>query len=151
MILALGAGLLLAGATVYRRSANVAMPAVLGPTTQPAKMFNGPNGGFRPPPMDDQGPPDQFAPPDGPRGQMGPPGGRRFGPAQRGPLVNDEPPGPPRGGGNPAMEYWHRAQDEKAVASVAMGSGLVLALLGIVRVMFAYAERRYAGDARGIA
>jgi hypothetical protein len=153
MILALGAGLLLAGWFVYQSAAAVAMPAVSTSSTQPA-MMGGP-GGFRPPPpqMGDDGPPDQFGPPDGPRDGprgMNGPGNRRFGPPGRGPGGNDgQLPPPPRG--NPAIEYWHRAQDQKAVATVAMGSGLVLALLGIVRVLFAFAERRYAGDAKGIA
>ena len=153
MILVLGVGLLIAGALAYHSAAAVAMPAVSAATTQP--MMGGGAGDFRPPPrMADDGPADQFGPPDGPRGMNGGgPGGRRFGPPGRvpgagGPDGQQLPP-PPRG--NPAMEYWHRAQDQTAVATVAMGSGLVLAMLGIVRVMFAYAERRYAGDARGIA
>ena len=173
MILVLGIGLTVIGAVSHHTANEVAMPA-FSATTQPG-MFGGAMG-FRPQrPMDNAGPDGpEDGPPDGPPGygrgpafrpgQNGPPGrfgggpgggpGGALGGPQGGFQIGGPPEGqggPPRGGGNPAMERWHRAQDQKAVATVAMGSGFILALLGLVRVLFAYTERRYAGDAKGVA
>jgi hypothetical protein len=148
-ILMLGVGLLIAGYVTWTAAKGVPMPT--GPTTQAVAGMIVQARQFRPPPfpMDDQGPPDD---------EQGPPGGRPrpgmgMGMGRRPGLMSGGGPEdggatallpPPRGG--PVVENWHRAQDEKAVATVAMGAGLVCVLLGLVRVIFALAERRYAGD-----
>jgi hypothetical protein len=50
------------------------------------------------------------------------------------------PPPPP----SPLLERWHYAQDQREVSLATMGSGLLLVLLGIVRIGFSQAERKYA-------
>lgn len=154
MILVLGIGLVIAGWFACSAADRVEMPTIVA-ATRP--VSGQPLGGAmqrdfpRLPQQrfDGEGPMDR---PDGPNGpppfnerRPGPPlrdmnGARGEGPRNDG--VRGE--GPPPGRPNPALEKWHRAQDQKAVATVAMGSGLVLSLLGIVRVIFAFAERRYA-------
>jgi hypothetical protein len=57
------------------------------------------------------------------------------------------PPPPP----NPALEQWHAAQRQQAAGQVAMGCGLILLLLGIVRVSFSRTERRHTPDAAPMA
>jgi hypothetical protein len=158
-ILMLGMGLLIAGYVAWSAAKAVAMPMPMPAATQPVAGMMGQARQFRPPPppMGDQGPPDDGqGPPQGrPRPGMGmgrrpgPPGGGDDGggrPEDGGGATAQQRPPPPRGG--PPVENWQRAQDEKAVATVAMGAGLVCVLLGIVRVIFAFAERRYAGDMR---
>jgi len=145
MILVLGVGLGVAGWFTQQEANRVEMPKIPGPATQPvAGMMRG----FPPPRFDDGGPGDR---PDGPDGPPQFNGGRRPPPRADGPPGGGPGGGPPFGRPMPALELWHRAQDQKAIALVAMCSGLVLALLGMVRVLFAYAERRYTGDAKSVA
>jgi hypothetical protein len=54
---------------------------------------------------------------------------------------------PPPRNMNPAMEAWHRAQDQKAVAAIAMGGGMILVLLGGVQIIFAFAEKKFTNAA----
>jgi hypothetical protein len=70
---------------------------------------------------------DKEAPPRGPEGKSIPP------------RVERPRPPPP----NPALERWHRAENQRNVGLAAMGCGFVLALLGIVRIGFARLERKY--------
>ena len=49
---------------------------------------------------------------------------------------------------NPVLERWHRAEIQKTVGLVTMGCGLVLMLLGIVRIGFARVERKYSLDVK---
>jgi len=67
------------------------------------------------------------------------------------------PGGPHMGGGpdrspdgpshlNPAMERWHRVESQKLAGIVAMSTGAILALLGLVRIAFARMERKYAAE-----
>ncbi len=73
-----------------------------------------------------------------------------FGPGGGPPEMRDGPigrPGMPMGPGmDPAMDQWNRAQDAIAVAVIAMAGGFILVLLGIVRVIFAFAERRHGSE-----
>ena len=55
------------------------------------------------------------------------------------PRVDRPKPPPP----NPALERWHRAENQRTVGLATMGCGFVLALLGIVRIGFARLERKY--------
>jgi hypothetical protein len=66
------------------------------------------------------------------------------GPGDGGEMRDHRP--PPRGM-DPAMEAWHRAQDQKAVAAIAMGGGVILVLLGGVQIIFAFAEKKYTNAA----
>jgi len=140
LIFVLGIGLMVVGMALHQAGAKVDMPVI----TQAMQMQNrpvgqGPGGGgdgFRRPPLRDgadrrPGPP----PGDGPPGRLG---------------ERDDGPdgGPPRE--SPAMQKWHRAQDQMAVGTVAMGSGFILVLLGFVRVIFAFAEKKYSAAAKGI-
>jgi hypothetical protein len=124
MILVLGVGLFLVGAGLRSAAEKVAMPtaAEMAQVQHGPRMGEGPEGDRPPPPMrggedHGQGPP--------PRGEE-----RRPGP----PPHNDEP---------PAVQLWHHAQDQRAVGTVGLGSGFILVLLGFVRVLFAFAERKY--------
>jgi hypothetical protein len=73
------------------------------------------------PPPDDQGPP-------GPRANRGPP---------------RQPP-PPMA--VPAVENWHRAQATRTIGLLSLGCGVVLVLLGIVRIAFSAIERAAADE-----
>ena len=53
---------------------------------------------------------------------------------------------PPRQTPSPAMERWHFAQAEQTVGLLAVGSGIVLTLLGLVHVGFSGVERRHTPD-----
>jgi hypothetical protein len=65
----------------------------------------------------------------------------------RGPDARPEPNGPGRRPGppapNPEMERWHQAQIEQTGGLVSIGVGIILAFVGVVRVVFAQAERQY--------
>jgi hypothetical protein len=60
------------------------------------------------------------------------------------PQFNGGPPqfngGPPR---NPAMDRWHRVESQKLIGLVAICSGAILAMLGLVRIAFSRLERKY--------
>ncbi len=71
-----------------------------------------------------------FEPPDEPP----PPAAKGKGPPPRRP-----PPPPP----NPAHEAWQRAQTQAALGLASVAAGLVLSLLGAVRIGFAQYERKY--------
>lgn len=118
MILVLGLGLAVCGVVAYQAGDRVAMPANTSPL-HPTMA------------RDDDGPP---PPPPAPRE-----------PDERNAMPGRHRPPPPRP--DPATERWHRAQDQKAVAGIAVGGGFILVLLGIVRVAFAFAERKYPGGA----
>ncbi len=172
MILVLGFGLMVVGGALHKVARSVPMPSLTA-TTQPAGMRNF-QWAQHPEPFDDnQGPPG--GPPMNDRFQGRPPRPERGlgpGPGQRpgqGPL-REGPPGPledemgqgpdgrgpeglggrPPGPQHPALEAWHRAQDQNAIAMLAMASGLILALLGFVRIIFAFSERRYAMDVKAV-
>lgn len=122
MIFVLGMGLFLVGGIVHQAAEKVPMPTA-AELSQNRALPRGRE-------MDD----DQLPPPP-----MMRQGGddRRPGPPPR----REE--GPPRRDEVPAVEQWHRAQDQKALGSLALASGFVLVLLGVVRVIFAFTERRY--------
>ena len=63
---------------------------------------------------------------------------------EKGPPKRLAPPSPP----SPQFEHWHHAQNQQAVSLVTMGSGLLLVLLGLVRMGFSRAERKYTLDAK---
>jgi len=130
---AIGIGLLVAATVVHRWSQTVPMPAVSEFDPQQQRDMNGPPGG-------------EFLPP----GPNGPEDGPPDGPPRRGNMMPNQRPGAPLAGqpgrpprANPAMERWHRAQDQIAVARAAGAAGLVLVLLGAVRIIFSFAEKRY--------
>lgn len=58
----------------------------------------------------------------------------------------DRPKPPP----NPALERWHRAQDQQTVGLAAIGCGFLITLLGGVRTVFAFVERKHLGNSRQI-
>jgi hypothetical protein len=45
---------------------------------------------------------------------------------------------------DPALERWHRAQDQETVGLISAGSGIIVGLLGLVQIGFSFAERKYA-------
>jgi len=47
---------------------------------------------------------------------------------------------------NPAMERWHHVQTQKLTGLVAICSGAILALLGLVRIAFSRMERQYTSE-----
>lgn len=59
-------------------------------------------------------------------------------PELNGPNRRPAPPAP-----NPEMERWHQAQVEQTGGLVSIGIGIILAFVGVVRVVFAQAERQY--------
>jgi hypothetical protein len=72
-------------------------------------------------------------------------------PSPRGPEEKLNPPLPDRPRPpmpNPVLERWHRAENQKTVGLVTMGCGVVLMLLGIVRMGFARVERKYSLDVK---
>ncbi|MEI8196197.1 MAG: hypothetical protein WCI73_09840 [Phycisphaerae bacterium] len=104
--------------------------------------------------------PPPLGPPEFGDGSERPGGGAGMGPMGR---PNEGPMRGPRGGGgpladrlgelrpplmgpgSPAFEHWRRGQDERAVSWSLMGIGSILTLLGVVRIVFAMIEKRYAG------
>ena len=119
MILVLGAGLFLIGGGLHKASENVPMPTAAELAQMPPRP--------EPPGMEDR---------DRPPGPPMRPDEHR--PGMQPPPRHDEP---------PVVEQWHRAQDQKAVGTLALASGFILVLLGLVRVIFAFAERKYAAAA----
>jgi len=47
---------------------------------------------------------------------------------------------------NPEMEHQHRIENQHLAGLVCIGAGVILSLLGIVRILFARLERRYAQE-----
>jgi hypothetical protein len=76
------------------------------------------------------GPPDAHFP--GPPGPPAPPG------APGGPQDPDRPPPP-----SPEMQRWHRIETQRLTGLIALCCGIILALLGLVRIAFARTERKY--------
>ncbi len=128
------------------------------PPDHGGRPFHGP-GDFR------ELPPREMNPHDGP------PGSGRSGPGADAPgregRPRDERDGPPRDDHegmrqdghhappsrqpqSPELEAWHRAQDMKSIGLAALGCGLILALLGAVRVAYAQVERLAAGSSDSI-
>lgn len=118
----LGLALFLIGAAVQQAAMKVPQPPQQIAATPPPAVE--PPGAEAPEP-----PPGLAEPPPGPREQLGPLG-------RRGHQMLTPP--------APAMELWLRAQDHKAVGGFCEAVGVILVLLGFVRVIFAFAERRYA-------
>jgi hypothetical protein len=138
LVLTLGCGLVVVGAMARRLAANVPLPSAASytPAARPAPgdSFDGPGG-----PM--SGPP-EGGPAFGRPGRRFGPGGGPPGAGFQGPGADRPPPGdqmPP----DPSMQRWHRAQVQESVGLLAMGCGVILALLGIVRMIIAGVERRY--------
>jgi hypothetical protein len=44
---------------------------------------------------------------------------------------------------DPALERWHRGQDEQTVGLISAGSGIIVGLLGLVQIGFSFAEKKY--------
>ena len=132
MAIAVGVCLILIGIAVGGAASKVPMPtdAEARATVLPAEMA---------PP--DSRPVDAPRAPDGGPMDHGPMGGPMGGPP-RFDRRDDRAGPPPRE--LPAVEAWHRAQDRKTLAGLSGSAGLILAVLGTVRVLFALAERRYA-------
>lgn len=145
-ILVLGIALGVVGAAVHHAAslvpvptaAELAMDAVAHPQMDRQPGFGDmrpPDGMRRPPPngggfgRQDRpgGPPGEGQLPEG-----GSEDGRGNGP-ERGPGVGPMPP----------LERWHRAQDQAAVSLAAAAIGFILVLLGLVRIFFAFTERKY--------
>ncbi|HEX4343141.1 MAG TPA: hypothetical protein VH255_07105 [Verrucomicrobiae bacterium] len=119
MIFVLGAGLIVVGGGLHGIADKVAEPTAAEFAQARLQQPGPPDGneGQRPP-MERGG---EMRRPGPPEGRLGPP-------------PRDEP---------PAIQQWHRAQDQKAVGTLAIASGFILVLLGFVRVIFAFAERKY--------
>jgi hypothetical protein len=58
----------------------------------------------------------------------------------------DPPPRP-----SPAMERWQHIQSQKLFGMVGMGAGVILGLLGLIRIIFAFVEKKYDSNAGSIA
>lgn len=70
-------------------------------------------------------------------------------------MGTTEPEPPPPGPGhhpprppvpNPQMERWHQAQTQVTVGLASIGIGIILAFVGIVKIVFARAEQAYAAE-----
>jgi hypothetical protein len=121
MIFVLGAGLILIGGGLQKMAENVPMPTDAQMAQTPIRM---------------QGPPGRFGHPEGP-----PP--RPPGRGEDGNRPGAGPGGPPPELESPIVQQWHRAQDQKALGNLALASGFILVLLGVVRVIFSVVERKY--------
>lgn len=129
LTLVLGLGLIGSGAALHIAAGTINdLPAA-------ASQPSGPPERFRPPPPRD-GPPD--ARPDGRPGPNGPPNGPPLGPPNGGPQDPDRPPPP-----SPQMQRWHRIETQRLTGLIAICSGIILGLLGLVRIGFSRTERKY--------
>ena len=118
MIIALGVGLLTAGAIGWSMAAKVQRPQQIDLLNNPTSAL----GAIIPDALLDPGPP----------------GGRGAGPeGQRPPR----PPEPPRR--DPQKEAWDRAQNQISVCMAMVGAGGILILLGLIRLILVPLERRY--------
>jgi hypothetical protein len=108
-------------------------------------MPQGANAQFQPGPRPEQDFPPDRRPDARPQDDNRPPRPDRG--LDRGPDARPDPNGPGRRPGpapNPEMERWHQAQVEQTGGLVSIGVGIILAFVGVVRVVFAQAERQYA-------
>jgi hypothetical protein len=138
-MLALGGALVVVGAGVF-----VLGKRVPTPTSAMLARDNATPGDRGP---RDAGPPEDGSPPRPRPGDQGEPGrfGQgpdRFPPRDRGPGGDPERRPPP----NPELEVWHHAQIEQISGLVATGVGVILVIVGLMRVTFARTERFYATD-----
>jgi hypothetical protein len=134
LLIALGIGLLAIGAFAVADAKKVPDPPeslmnkvqpMPGPMPGEGPMFRGPGRG----PDEGPGGGPGFAPRDG-RGPQGPAAA------------------PPRPAPIPALERWHRAQEQRTLGMAAAGVGVILLLLGIVRTVFAKVERKFSPAAQ---
>jgi hypothetical protein len=124
-MLALGIALAAVGGGAFWLGKQTPMPDM-------AKIFTGPQ---------------QFGPEDAPDRRPVPRRDDEYsadGPDRR-PDRRPEPPGPGRRPPvmNPEMERWHQAQAQQTVGLVSAGIGVILLFVGVIRVVFAQAERQY--------
>jgi len=142
MVLTLGVGLIVVGWLAVAMAGNPEPPPAAFMPAQPPRPVE---------PLDEPGPPPRDFPrdarpeprpdrrPAGEPGRLGDPG-RPGDPGRRGQKGTGQP-GMPLP--NPVIERWHRTQDQRAVGLIAVGSGIILILLGVVRTAFAAVERKY--------
>lgn len=159
-LVALGAGLGAVGAAAWWMVRGVEMPTIEQVNAGVKQESAGaPKEGLpreRPPrPEDGFGPGREGPPHDGPPGE--PPAPPPHPREERGQgRMHDGPPSrdghegregregrPPA---SPAMERWHRAEAQQTIGLVSAGAGLILLILGVVRIGFAKIEQRYAGE-----
>jgi hypothetical protein len=136
-MLALGAALILVGAGAFVVGRQVPTPTVAtsvrdGALPENGPRDNGPPPRQRPPRPDDDGPPGRFEPGPG-----------RMPPRDRGPEGDAERRPPPP---SPELERWHHAQIEQISGLVATGVGVILVVVGLMRVAFARTEKLYSTD-----
>jgi len=134
-VLVVGIGLVAVGSGAWMLGSRVVMPSIaaaanVGPDRGP--LDNRPEPRMDEPPGPPDGPPEDWRPPRGDRPQR----------PQRG-DASMRPPGRAPAGPNPALERWHRAQAEESIGMVATGCGVILCLLGIFRIAFAFIERKH--------
>jgi hypothetical protein len=157
-LLALGAALGIVGSAAWWLARGVEMPTSIAADNQarlPVQQAPQPDpqGSHEPQGHDDHdfhGP--HHPPPPPPREDpLG------LGPRRQGPPGQGDRQGPPQQEGDrghqpraelidPARERWHRAEAQQTIGQVTVGAGLVLVLLGIVRIAFAKLERRFASE-----
>jgi hypothetical protein len=141
-MLALGAALVLVGAGVFVVGRQVPTPTLAISARDGGPLDNGPRDNGPP----DQGPPPRQRPPrPEDRGAPGrfEPGPGRMPPRDRGPEGDAERRPPPP---NPELERWHHAQIEQISGLVATGVGVILVVVGLMRVTFARTEKLYSTD-----
>ncbi len=165
-VLSLGLALMLVGTGSWWLGKDAVRP-----TTEELKQAGpmpqgGPLGGLPAGPQGNQGSPQggpQGGPQNGPMGRpgmrnprdplgLGPqgmgPGGQGLGPQGQGmPPGQGQPQQAPPPRPAPAVELWENAQTEKTLGKIAVGCGLILTILGAVRIGFARIERKYAAEA----
>ena len=130
-MLALGLALTAVGGAAWWLGSRVPMPATnaaVRATTEHADFDDAP------PPPPDMRPGAERAPLGGPERESGP----GF---DRPPARRPHPPAP-----DPQMERWHRAQDQQFAGLAAGGLGVVLIVVGLVRIFFVQIERQYASE-----
>jgi hypothetical protein len=132
LALVLGIGLIGAGVAFYRTARWIEEPAI-GRQPSPRDATPSPAAA----PAADRAPAanDPDAPP------APPPQGRPRADDNRRPLP-PPPPSPPQPE-TPAMQRWHRVQTQRTIGLVCVCTGVILSLLGVVRIAFARVERRY--------
>ena len=146
-MLALGFALMVVGAGVFFVGHHVPTP-----TSAMLASGTGGQGELRPA---DSGAPDE-GPPPRPQDQDRP---ERMSPRDRGPFdslahaqgrpfdLRPRPEPERRPPPSPELERWHHAQIEQISGLVATGIGLILVVVGLMRVAFARTERLYSTDA----
>jgi hypothetical protein len=172
-LLSLGAALGIVGSGAWWLAHGVEMPANVqtepsqqsrtGPPGQNLQNPPGPpSSRFEHDDPEHQGPPRRPGPPSGreddgfgPPHPPGPPPARPEDPLGLGPRDHQGPVGqgerehgrqPRPEPIDPARERWHRAEAQQTIGLVTVGAGLILVMLGIVRICFAKVERRFAGE-----